>query len=258
MVAMFLSYRRSDSPDTVQLLYERLKQHLPRWEIFYDHGSIPVGEKFSQLLRDKVTRATAVLVIIGPKWVQLLEARRREPIDHVRTEIGLALEAASSVIPILVGHAAMPTAAELAAFPDLRPLLERNSRPVRPDPDFDSDLRPLIAYLKKLASDDVIGATLADKYTLTAEIGQGGMGVVYLAQQKHPVQRQVAVKLIKPGMDSRDVLARFDAERQALALMDHPHIAQVLDAGSAASGRPFFVMEHVKGVPVTQYCDEKS
>src|ERR1035438_6220378 len=93
---------------------------------------------------------------------------------------------------------------------------------------------------------------LDDKYTLTQYIDEGGMGVVYLAQQKQPVQRTVAVKLIKPGMDSRDVLARFDAERQALAVMDHPNIAKELDAGMAASGRPFFVMEHVKGVPITQ------
>ena len=83
------------------------------------------------------------------------------------------------------------------------------------------------------------------------------MGVVYLAEQKQPVKRTVAVKLIKPGMDSREVLARFDAERQALAVMDHPNIAKVLDAGMTASGRPFFVMEYVKGVPITQYCDEK-
>ncbi len=160
-------------------------------------------------------------------------------------------------MPVLVGHAAMPTDADLADFADLQPLLQRNGRPVRPDPDFDGDLEPIIAHLKQFDSDEAIGATLADKYTLTAEIGHGGMGVVYRAEQKQPVKRTVAVKLIKPGMDSRDVLARFDAERQALAVMDHPNIAKVLDAGMTASGRPFFVMEYVKGVPITQYCDEK-
>ena len=81
------------------------------------------------------------------------------------------------------------------------------------------------------------------------------MGTVYLAEQLRPVRRQVALKLIKPGMDSRNVLARFESERQALALMDHPHIARVLDAGSTADGRPFFVMELVKGIPITEYCD---
>jgi WD40 repeat protein/serine/threonine protein kinase len=92
-------------------------------------------------------------------------------------------------------------------------------------------------------------------YKLIQKIGEGGMGTVYMAQQTHPVKRVVALKLIKPGMDSRQVLARFEAERQALALMDHPHIARVLDAGTA-DGQPYFVMELVKGVPITRYCDQ--
>src|SRR5262249_35803933 len=108
-------------------------------------------------------------------------------------------------------------------------------------------------------------------YKLLQQIGEGGMGTVYMAEQTHPVQRKVALKIIKAGMDSRHVLARFDAERQALALMDHPNIAKVLDAGTTdsplappggegsgvrGSGRPYFVMELVKGVPITKYCDE--
>src|SRR5262249_40399503 len=84
----------------------------------------------------------------------------------------------------------------------------------------------------------------------------GGMGTVYLAQQSEPVKRLVALKLIKAGMDSKEVVARFEAERQALALMDHPNIAKVHDAGGAPDGRPFFVMELVKGMPLTKYCDE--
>jgi tetratricopeptide (TPR) repeat protein/tRNA A-37 threonylcarbamoyl transferase component Bud32 len=88
-------------------------------------------------------------------------------------------------------------------------------------------------------------------------IGEGGMGVVYIAEQDKPVRRRVALKIIKPGMDSRAVLARFEAERQALALMDHPNIARVLDAGTTDSGRPFFVMELVKGTPITRFCDER-
>jgi WD40 repeat protein len=93
-------------------------------------------------------------------------------------------------------------------------------------------------------------------YKLVQEIGEGGMGTVFLAQQQEPVKRLVALKLIKPGMDSKAVLARFEAERQALALMDHPNIAKVLDAGATPAGRPYFVMELVKGVPVTRYCDD--
>ncbi len=257
MPSLFLSYRRNDAPDTVKLIYERLRKRLPRWEIFYDHESIPLGEPFPERLRANVTSATAVLVIVGPKWLDILHARQGAAVDHVRVEVRLALEAARCAVPVLVGHAALPAAADLADFPDLLPLCERNGRPVRPDPDFDADLEPLIAHLRQFESDEAVGATLAGKYTLTAEVGHGGMGVVYRAEQKQPVKRTVAVKLIKPGMDSRDVLARFDAERQALAVMDHPNIAKVHDAGLTAQGRPFFVMEYVRGVPLTQYCDDK-
>src|SRR5262249_13615265 len=93
-------------------------------------------------------------------------------------------------------------------------------------------------------------------YKLVQEIDEGGMGTVYLAQQSEPVKRLVALKLIKAGMDSKLVVARFEAERQALALMEHPNIARVHDAGATPDGRPFFVMELVKGMPITKYCDE--
>jgi serine/threonine protein kinase/Tfp pilus assembly protein PilF len=93
-------------------------------------------------------------------------------------------------------------------------------------------------------------------YKLLQAIGEGGMGIVYLAEQDQPVRRRVALKIIKPGLDTRQVIARFAAERQALALMDHPHIAKVLDAGATDSGRPYFVMDLVKGLPITEYCDE--
>ena len=98
--------------------------------------------------------------------------------------------------------------------------------------------------------------TIIGPYKLLEQIGEGGMGMVYMAEQQQPVRRKVALKVIKPGMDTRQVIARFEAERQALALMDHPNIARVLDAGETASGRPYFVMELVKGVPITEYCDQ--
>jgi len=94
-----------------------------------------------------------------------------------------------------------------------------------------------------------------DRYLLQSVLGEGGMGIVYLAQQQEPVQRQVALKVIKPGMDSKRVIARFEAEKQALALMQHPHIAGVYDAGTTLTGRPYFVMEYVKGLTITDYCD---
>ena len=93
-------------------------------------------------------------------------------------------------------------------------------------------------------------------YKLLKVIGQGGMGVVYAAQQTEPVERQVALKVIRPGMDTQAVIARFEAERQALAVMDHPNVAKVLDAGTTHSGRPYFVMELVQGVAITKYCDQ--
>src|SRR5262249_47221006 len=101
------------------------------------------------------------------------------------------------------------------------------------------------------------GTIVAGRYKLMEQIGEGGMGTVWMAEQTEPIQRRVAVKVIKAGMDSKQVLARFDAERQALALMDHPNIARVLDAGTTDAGRPFFVMELVKGTPITNYCDDK-
>ncbi len=100
------------------------------------------------------------------------------------------------------------------------------------------------------------GTLLAGRYKLLEAIGEGGMGTVWVAEQTEPVRRKVAIKLVKPGMDSRQVLARFGAERQALALMDHPNIAKVLDGGLTEQGRPFFAMEYVKGVPLTEYCDQ--
>src|SRR5438067_6398954 len=97
--------------------------------------------------------------------------------------------------------------------------------------------------------------TVIGPYTLVDRLGEGGMGVVYRAEQAHPVRRQVALKIVRPGMDTEQILSRFEGEREALALMDHPHIARVLDAGVTPPGRPYFVMELVRGVPITRYCD---
>ncbi|HEX7448431.1 MAG TPA: serine/threonine-protein kinase [Pirellulales bacterium] len=98
--------------------------------------------------------------------------------------------------------------------------------------------------------------TMLGPYKLLQQIGEGGMGIVFMAEQTKPVRRKVAVKVIKPGMDSRQVIARFEAERQALALMDHVNIARVFDGGTTENGRPYFVMELVHGVPITKYCDD--
>src|SRR5260370_25480278 len=93
-------------------------------------------------------------------------------------------------------------------------------------------------------------------YKLLEQIGEGGFGVVFMAEQQQPIRRKVALKVLKPGMDTRQVIARFEAERQALAMMDHPNIPKVLEGGQTASGRPYFVMDLVKGVPITEFCDQ--
>ena len=99
-------------------------------------------------------------------------------------------------------------------------------------------------------------ARLLGRYKLLGRFGEGGCGVVYVAEQTEPVRRRVALKVIKLGMDTKAVVARFEAERQALAMMDHPNIAKVLDAGTTEQGRPFFVMELVRGIRITEYCDQ--
>jgi eukaryotic-like serine/threonine-protein kinase len=95
------------------------------------------------------------------------------------------------------------------------------------------------------------------RYRIVRPIGEGGMGTVYLAEQREPIRRLVALKVVKLGMDTGQVLARFDNERQALAMMDHPNVARIFDAGATAKGRPYLVMEYIDGAPITQYCDDK-
>ncbi len=116
--------------------------------------------------------------------------------------------------------------------------------------------RRLMETMAQTGASENPGTMIAGRYKLIEAIGEGGMGSVWLAEQKEPVKRKVAIKLVKAGMDSKSVLARFEAERQALAVMDHPNIAKVFDGGVTVQGRPFFVMEYVKGVPLTEYCDQ--
>ncbi len=132
--------------------------------------------------------------------------------------------------------------------------------PNQPESDSESQARtlagsPELSPLRSEGPGESAGHTI-DRYTLVEKLGQGGMGTVWMAQQSEPVKRRVALKIIKLGMDTREVVARFEIERQALALMDHPHIAKVLDAGATTSGRPYFVMELVHGTRITTFCDE--
>lgn len=120
-----------------------------------------------------------------------------------------------------------------------------------------SSLKPLFEEPRQTPSDSNLGKVIAQRYKLLQVLGQGGMGTVYLAEQTEPVKRQVALKLISGGIDSRNYITRFEAERQALAVMDHPNIARVYDGGTTDQQQPFFVMELVQGIPITQYCDQQ-
>ncbi len=257
MSSLFLSYRRDDCPGTVKHVFDRLKPRLPQWTLFYDHEVLLPGEVLSERLRDEVISADVVLCVIGPRWADLLKERRdRTEIDHVREEVRLALSARHTVIPLLVEKASMPKEADLADFPELKSLCRLIGQAVRPDPDFDTDIERLAAYLDQLGPGVGAGSILGGKYKVLREIGQGGMGVVYEAEQQKP-RRIVAIKMVVEGMDTKEVLARFDGEKEALARMDHPNIASVIDSGSSPSGKPYFVMELVRGEPITTYCDRK-
>ncbi len=140
----------------------------------------------------------------------------------------------------------------LDGFPsDLVNPADQYGKALRQSADVTTDFVP-----HPIAAPEAPGAVIGP-YRLMEQIGEGGFGLVFVAQQQRPVRRKVALKVIKPGMDSRDVIARFEAERQALAMMDHPNIARVFDAGATETGRPYFVMELVRGVPITDFCDQQ-
>lgn len=141
--------------------------------------------------------------------------------------------------------------------PGLRSEVEALLAAAEAEPDFLEDREPLAAPAEEIASPEAAVGDEIGPYRVLRRVGEGGMGVVYEAEQTAPLSRRVALKLIKPGMDTREVVARFEAERQALALMDHPGIARVFDAGATAAGRPYFVMELVDGVPIDEFCDRE-
>lgn len=142
-----------------------------------------------------------------------------------------------------------------AGYPERRARIDALLAAYGSSPGFLETNHPLPAHILPRTASEKSGMMIG-RYKLLEKIGEGGFGTVYMAEQREPVKRRVALKIIKLGMDTKQVVARFEAERQALALMDHPHIAKVLDGGATEAGRPFFVMELVRGTPVTQFCDE--
>jgi serine/threonine protein kinase/Tfp pilus assembly protein PilF len=145
----------------------------------------------------------------------------------------------------------------LKAFEKAGTFLENPASGVTPPAEGEPVKSPRPTIQIKLPATEKLGDHIS-RYKLLQQIGEGGCGVVYMAEQEEPVRRRVALKVIKLGMDTKNVIARFEAERQALALMDHPNIAKVLDAGTSESGRPFFVMELVRGIKITDYCDQNN
>jgi serine/threonine protein kinase len=145
----------------------------------------------------------------------------------------------------------------LKAFEKAGTFLENPASGVTPPAEEEPVKSPRPTIQIKLQPTEKLGDHIS-RYKLLQQIGEGGCGVVYMAEQEEPVRRRVALKVIKLGMDTKNVIARFEAERQALALMDHPNIAKVLDAGTSDSGRPFFVMELVRGIKITDYCDQNN
>ncbi len=146
-----------------------------------------------------------------------------------------------------------PDPAQRERVANLLAAVARSNLLDRPSPDFGRTA----AYEPVAGKDSGFVGARIGPYKLLEKIGEGGMGEVWVADQLEPIKRRVAIKLIKSGMDSRSVLGRFEAERQALAVMDHPNIAKVLDAGTTTDGRPYFVMELVKGTQITEFCDAR-
>ncbi len=174
---------------------------------------------------------------------------------HEESLFALALEKPANMRPAFLD-------AVCAGDPALRQRLEALLAAHDKSDESSAKAAPAVVATIKLdlaeTPDEAVGQTLG-RYKLLEKVGEGGCGVVYVAEQTQPVRRRVALKVIKLGMDTKAVVARFEAERQALAMMDHPNIAKVLDAGTTETGRPFFVMELVRGIRITgKYCDQNN
>ena len=222
----------------------------------------PDGQQLSQLLREKWSCGERVLVEEFLKTTGNRSVSEDALIELVLTEFQLRWE---------VGET--PDVGQyLRRFPNVRerllrllPLMQAGGESVAPDSSKHESsafgathIGTVIAdadsqQQARDAEDLLKKSRTIGPYKLLQQIGQGGMGAVYMAEQDKPVRRRVALKLIKAGMDSHDVISRFEAERQALAMMDHQNIAKVLDAGATDDGRPYFVMELVNGIPITEY-----
>ena len=195
MNKIFISYRRSDNPDGVKLVYGGLKKLLPGWEIFYDHKSLDLGTQFPDELKQAVTDADFVLVVMGREWLnELRERKKAGETDYVLEEVRTAFETDSTVIPLAVGShgksksdpeddgkeekskSDFPSYKDLVDFPEIVKLGKLNGKQVRPDPDFDNDVEALVGYLEAVGPGVTVDSVLEGKYKLIDEVGSGGMG----------------------------------------------------------------------------------
>ena len=248
MPGIFISYRRADNPDAAGRIYDRLVSEFGRAQVFKDVDSIPLGQDFRAHLNYMIGECTVVLVLIGPRWSDLRDeagARRLESADDfVRIEIEAAFARSIAVVPVLVGHATMPTTAQLPS--PLAPLAYRQAIEVRPDPDFHHDATRLVAALRPMLSTsarlikDVPGRAVKAEapaalsagmrlgaYEIMAPLGAGGMGEVYRARDTK-LHREVAIKVLPASFASDpDRLARFEREARMLAALNHPHIGAI-------------------------------
>lgn len=168
---IFISYRRQDSGEVVGRLYDKLLEFITSDKIFRDIDSIPIGREFRKVILETLKKSRVVLVVIGPHWLANLNARKNDPNDYVRTEVGLALESQAVVIPVTVGEASMPTVTDLAEFPDLNELPLLQLARIRQDPDFHSDA---VRLIKKVAASSEIalstGVTLEHRSSSRAKL----------------------------------------------------------------------------------------
>ena len=220
---------------------------------------VPVDSASFQLCLDEaIVSRTVFMIPPGTKeeWI-LQQARGRPAAERAAfLEGACAGDAAlrERVEALLAGEEQTETRLATQAE-DVRPREGASSFPKASEEASARQARPTIRLDLADAPDEAVGQTLG-RYKLLERVGEGGCGVVYVAEQTEPVRRRVALKVIKLGMDTKQVVARFEAERQALAMMDHPNIAKVLDAGTTGMGRPYFVMELVRGIRITEYCDQ--
>lgn len=244
---VFISYAHADA----RLVYPELER-LKRlgYNVWYDEGVSP-GSRWSEELAKRIKHCSLFLVLVTPNVAKSI---------HCQDELNYVLEADRPVLAMHLTETELPPGLKLRLGARQAILSYKLS-----NDDIDRKLAEILStqgvhnknseHVDNVATLDLSPGDDIGNFHLLEVLGEGGMGTVFLAEQREPVARRVALKVIKLGMDTKEVLARFEAERQALAVLSHPNIATVFEGGATSSGRPYFVMEHVSGVSITEYCD---